>query len=76
MYRTDLLDACKDIVTYNQSIRVVAENWGIAKTTLYNFIKRDLPYLDSQLYDEIKEKLNKHKKEIKRDRSGRFKKYN
>lgn len=76
MYRIDLLDACRDIVTYNQSIRVVAENYGLCKSSLHNFIKHDLPYLDSQLHDEVKVVLNKHKKESKRDRTGRFTKYN
>jgi len=58
------MKACKDIVYYN---------WSIESSTLYDFINKDLPCVDSQLlYEEVKAIIKKHREVIKRGRSGKF----
>ena len=66
------MGACKDIVYYNWSIERAGRNWCIPRSTLYDFINKNLPYLDSQLYEEVKAIIKKHREVIKRGRSGKF----
>lgn len=50
------------IVDNDYTIRQAAANLCISKTTAHSYIHKDLKALNSDLYDEVKTILNKHKK--------------
>lgn len=56
------MNLAEDIVNYNWTVREAARNYCIGKTTVSRWINTHLKWLDNDLYWEVKNKLNFHKK--------------
>lgn len=50
-----------DIVNYNITVREVAKNYCVGKTTVSRYMDKYVKFLDNDLYWEVKKKLNFHK---------------
>lgn len=59
---------CND---YNMSVREIAENVGIGKTRVHEYLRNDLKNIDFNLWLECRDRLKRHKIQ-KRDVQGRF----
>jgi len=49
-----ILECANYCIQYNWSIRTIARNIGISKTTVHRYITQDLKYVDSQKYNQCK----------------------
>lgn len=69
-----ILKCAEYCIDYNMSLREIAENLCIGKTTAHKYLTKELKYLDDDLYIQCKYKLRKNQQEQahKRDSGGRF----
>ena len=77
-HKEDIKNYATQLIEYNWSLRVLSDNVGISKSTLFDWFHTELSHIDDDLYVQVKNRLYKHKKEIMyhRDRSGKFKAFN
>ena len=71
-----ILKCAEYCIDYNMSLRSIAENTGLGKTTVWKYLTQELKYIDDDLFIQCKNILNKHKNNWmhKRDVKGRFSK--
>ena len=75
--REDRILKCAEYcIYYDMSLREIAENIGIGKTTVWEYLTQDLKHLDDNLFVQCKNRLRSHQKQQihKRDSKGRFRK--
>lgn len=60
---------CADLVLEGKTIREVAKQLGVSKSTVHNDIINRLPLIDSYTHQEVK-KVLEHHKEVKHLRGG------
>ena len=62
-YRQILIIKCANyMIEYGWSVRRIAGNLGIGKSTVHNFLTIDLPRLDYEKYVQCQVIMRKHKK--------------
>lgn len=62
-HREKVITIANSIVDNNYTIRQVAANVCLGKSTVHTYIHRDLKQLNPDLYIQVKTILNKHKKD-------------
>lgn len=56
--KTDLILECANYcIQYNWSIRQIAKNVGMSKSTVYRYLTKNLRYIDADLYVQCQNKL-------------------
>lgn len=60
------------MIDYNWSVRYIADNCGVSRSTVYRYLTERLKYIDMEKYDLCQDIMCRHRKEKKRDRSGKF----
>lgn len=51
----------KHIVETKKTVRVIAKEFGVSKSTVHKDLTERLPIINPELYNEVKEVLNYHK---------------
>ena len=66
------LQMAEYMIDYNWSIRDIADNVGSSRSTVYRYITERLKFVDSEKYRQCLDIMQVHRKEKKRDRTGKF----
>ena len=56
-----IIECATLMITYNWSVRTIAENLDISKSTVHDYLTKELPYIDDDLYMQCKHIMHKHK---------------
>ena len=69
-----ILKCAEYCLDYDWSLREIAENTGLGKTTVHKYLTKILKHMDDDLYVRCKNRLRSHQKMQvhKRDAGGRF----
>lgn len=59
-------------IQYNWSVRKIALNMGLTRSTVYRYLTKALKYIDDDLYVQCKHRLRRHKCEQPHSFDGRF----
>lgn len=67
-----VLDLANYMIDHKCSVRQVAKNFDMPKSTVHDYLAKRLKYIDDDLYVQCKHLMNEHSKHRKRDERGRF----
>lgn len=71
--RNKILYCANYIIEYDMTIREVAQEMCISRTSVYRYVTDYLKHIDDDLYIQVKNILKKHRR-LEHDRTGKFKK--
>lgn len=60
------------MIDYNWSVRYIADNCMVSRSKVYRYLTDRLCDVDIDKYYKCRDIMQKHRKEKKRDRSGKF----
>lgn len=60
------------MIDYNWSIRYIADNCMISKSKVHSYLTKRLKDVDIEKYYLCQDIMQKHRKESRRDRTGKF----
>lgn len=59
-YKSRALEVGKHLVNTNKTIRELASDFKVSKSTIHKDLNERLPLIDKDLYKNVEEKLNEH----------------